>query len=240
MSQPMIMSEPHFDTESANAPLKGGSFQLPLFFLAAATSFGVILYIWVGTQVGKPTSIPVYEATPIASPFRGKIVPEAELRTMNVPNVKEIRQLAQKAVLENSKFPKSATFVNDLFGVMPLGNKWLVSGYFDTYAETGLFQEPKRRRRMSFSVVIGRDMGQWKAEALKIDVYEPAPDHPVRQSDMGETSRVDPRNARWESPAGRDVVRRMAKEAGVSEEYMRRELNDAIDRHGAADWADKR
>jgi len=42
---------------------------------------------------------------------------------------------------------------------------------------------------------------------------------------------------RWDTPAGREVIRATAREAGVSEEEARKEMNDVIRRYGLEDWA---
>jgi len=49
---------------------------------------------------------------------------------------------------------------------------------------------------------------------------------------------TDPRDQRWANPAGREVIRAMAEEAGVGEAEMRRSVNDELDRRGLSDWAD--
>ncbi len=48
----------------------------------------------------------------------------------------------------------------------------------------------------------------------------------------------DPRDKRWDSPAGREVIRALAEDAGVSQAEMRRAVNDELDRLGLSDWAD--
>lgn len=50
----------------------------------------------------------------------------------------------------------------------------------------------------------------------------------------------DPRDARFDNPAGREVIRAFAEEAGVSQQEMKRALNNEIDRRGLSDWADSR
>ena len=46
------------------------------------------------------------------------------------------------------------------------------------------------------------------------------------------------RDARWDTASGKELIRAMAKEAGVSEEEMKKAVNDEIDRRGLSDWAD--
>jgi len=50
----------------------------------------------------------------------------------------------------------------------------------------------------------------------------------------------DPRDERWNTVGGREVIRAMAEEAGVSEEEMRQSVNDELDRRGLSNWADGR
>ena len=63
-----------------------------------------------------------------------------------------------------------------------------------------------------------------------LDVRSPVEDRAIQP---------DPRDQRWDNQSGRAAVRAMARDSGVSEEEMRRQLNDAIDRAGMADWADQ-
>jgi hypothetical protein len=48
----------------------------------------------------------------------------------------------------------------------------------------------------------------------------------------------DPRDRRWDNPNGREAIRAMAQEAGVSEAEMRKAVNDNLDSRGLSDWAD--
>jgi len=41
----------------------------------------------------------------------------------------------------------------------------------------------------------------------------------------------DPRDERWNTPAGRQVIKAMAEESGISEAEMRKRTNDSIDYH---------
>jgi len=96
--------------------------------------------------------------------------------------------------------------------------------------------------------------------SLSLGLYEPEPqpekfdwnrvfepdspseiEPPVQLAPSGDVREyADPRDRRWDNPSGREMIRAMAEDAGVSEEEMRKAVNDELDRRGLSDWADGR
>ena len=47
----------------------------------------------------------------------------------------------------------------------------------------------------------------------------------------------DARDNQWDNAFGREVIRAMVEEAGISEKEMRNMLNNELDQRGLLDWA---
>jgi hypothetical protein len=64
-----------------------------------------------------------------------------------------------------------------------------------------------------------------------------SPDARTNRNESSVSPLRDPRDARFDSPAGRQVIKAFAEEATVSEEEMMRAINEEIDRRGLSDWS---